>query len=351
MYYSGIDLHKRYMDITTIDENNEIVDHLRIRNDAGALLRYYQNYGLQIEIVVEATFNWYWVVDTLESQGFHIILAHPKRLRAICSAKVNTDKISSLTLAQLLRLRMIPVVYRIDRKSRSLRDFIRERMFLVQKRTSLINHIHAVLNKYNIPLLYGKELNTKDNLAWIEQLQFDPLYHFTLRLHVENIRTLNRQIAEIEKIICQNFRVNEDINRLMTVPGIGPILAALILFEIGDIRRFPDVKHFFSYCRLVTSVHSSGGKTRYGKTSKEGNPYLKWAFCEAVLNAIKQDAWIRSYYHRVSRKKGEKVARIIVAKELARIVFYVLLRKTVYTGFGKPVQALSGKPVARPGER
>ena len=254
---------------------------------------------------------WYWLNDQLTSLKIPLVLAHAKYVKAIAYAKVKTDKVDSHILAQLLRMDYIPEAHKITGEKRTLRDALRARLKIVQRHTSVTNSMHLLLAKYNF--------DSQSQLSGIAKYQYDQL--------TEIEALLNEQILNLEKQLYPDLIPNEDIQRLLWIPGIGKINAFNILLEVDDINRFPDVKNFFSYCRLTPSARNSAGKSKQ-RSSKDGNKYLKVVFSDAAVHAVQYYPVIRKYNNLLLRKKNKQIAKTIIAKEIANIVYHVLKKKT-----------------------
>ena len=313
MYYTGIDLHKATSFLTTIDESGKIIKQQNIKNLSHNFIQYFADLGSENITTVESTMTWYWLNDLLSSLKIPLVLAHAKFVKAIAYAKVKTDKVDSHTLAQLLRMDYIPVAHKISNEHRLMRDALRARLKIVQRHTSVTNSMQLLLAKYN--------LDSPDHLNGVARFQFDQL------LEVEQL--LKEQILDLEKQLYPSLIPNDDIQRLLWVPGIGKMNAFTIMLEVDNINRFPDLKHFFSYCRLAPSARNSGGKS-HQRSSKDGNKYLKMAFSDAAIHAVQHYPEIRSVSLSLARKKNKFIAKTIIAKELASIVFYLLKHKTPF---------------------
>lgn len=330
MYYSGIDLHKDNSFITTIKDDGSIVKQSKISNDPEKIVEYFTSLSGEHKAVVESTAGWYWISDLLEAKGIEIFLAHAKYLKAISYAKVKTDKIDSQTLASLLRMQLIPLAHKIGSQLRGMRDLMRARLKLVSKRTACYNSIHRIGEKFNC----DGDITLTDHT--IPQCLADT-YQFHMRCLYDQIDLLNKQIKEIERMLQPNLIPNEDIQRLLWVPAIGIISAFTIYLEIDGIGRFPTDKQFLSYARLVPGASNSNTTRRHKSGNKDGNKYLKIAFTDAAVHAVRYYSEIRKFYQKKLRKTNQAVARTIVAKELARIVYHILKNKTDYRGFkGQP---------------
>lgn len=319
MFYSGIDLHTDNCYITTVDEHGALVKQQRIENIAELVVDYFNTLPGLHSAVVESTSGWYWLNDLLEDHGIELVLAHAKYLKAIAYAKVKTDKVDSQTLATLLRLNLIPHAHKISRELRGLRDTMRIRLRLVQQRTACLRRINSIAVKFN----------TTGAVP-------DP-YHFQLSVLEHTRDTFTNQILALEKSLHPVLIPNDDVQHLLGVPGIGKLSAFTIYLEIDGIERFTSDKHFASYCRLVPAADNSNRRVHH-RCSKDGNKYLKIAFSEAAVHAIQYYPEFRFFYQKLARRSNEAVARTVVAKELAKIVYYILKKNTPYQGFkGQPI--------------
>jgi transposase len=311
MYYTGIDLHKFTSYLTTIDSSGDIVKQENLKNIAHNFIQYFSSIPGEHKTTVESTMTWYWLNDLLTSMNIPLVLAHAKYVKAIAYAKVKTDKVDSHTLAQLLRMNFIPIAHKISNDKRLLRDALRARLKIVQRHTSVTNSMQLLLSKYNY--------DSPTQLSGIPKFQYEQL--------VEVEKLLDEQMLDLEKQLYPSLIPNDDIQRLLWVPGIGKMNAFTILLEVDDINRFPDVKNFFSYCRLAPSARNSGGKLKQ-RSSKDGNKYLKVAFSDAAVHAVQYYPVIRKYHNSLLRKKNKQVAKAIIAKEIASTVYFVLKNKS-----------------------
>lgn len=319
MYYSGIDLHTDNCFITTIDEQGTVVRQQRLDNIGERVVDYFQTLPGPHVTVVESTSGWYWLNDLLEEHGIELVLAHAKYLKAIAYAKVKTDKVDSHTLATLLRQNLIPRAHKISRQLRGLRDTMRLRLRIVQQRTACLRRIDSIAVKFNSTTAVP-----------------DP-YRFQLSVLYHTRDTLTCQILALERSLHPVLIPNDDVQNLLGVPGIGKLTAFTIYLEIDGIERFGSDKHLASYCRLVPAADNSNRRLHH-RSSKDGNKYLKIAFTEAAVHAIQYYPEIKSFYQRLTRRSNQAVARTVVAKELARIVYYILKNKAPYRGFkGLPI--------------
>lgn len=316
MFYSGIDQHKRDSFITTYGSDGAVVKQERVPNTALRLQRYFTQFPGPHKAVVESTGSWYWLADALRDLDVDLSLAHATRLKAISAAKVKTDRIDSDVLAMLRRADLIPPAHMIAADHRGPRDLMRTRLRLVEKTASAKNSIARLLEKFNVP----------------RPRDLEPAYQLQAKCHQTQIELLAEQIHTIETALHPHLIPNPDIQRLLWIPGIGKINALTIYTEIDGIARFPSAKQFFSYCRLVPGADNSAGRTRHRSGSKAGNRYLKLAFSHAAIRAVQYYPEIRTFFRAKARRKPVKIARTLVALEIARIVYHVLHTRTDFNG-------------------
>jgi transposase len=307
MLHSGIDLHKKDLVIDTLDASGTRLAHGRVRASASSVAAYFRELPGPHRATVESTSSWYWLADLLREEGVDLVLAHAKMVKAIAYAKVKTDAVDALTLAQLLRADLVPSAHMISPELREVRDLLRLRLRLIDKRSRCLHALSSLLGKYNVG-----SVSALPRLARLEA-----------ECHEQQIRLLERQVKRVVKAVSPRLLPSEDVQRLLWIPGIGRINAFTLHLEIDTITRFPSVGDFYSYARLVPGSKNSGGKTR-SKKSKDGNRYLKLAFSHAAVRAIQYYPEIKSFYQKQCRRKPKPVARGIVAKELGKIVYFVL---------------------------
>jgi transposase len=331
MYYAGIDLHKFTSYLTTVDSSGAIVKKENLKNVAHNFIQYFSSIPGEHKTTVESTMTWYWLNDLLTSINIPLVLAHAKYVKAIAYAKVKIDKVDSHTLAQLLRMDYIPAAHKISNENRLLRDALRARLKIVQRHTSVTNSMQLLLAKYNF--------DSPTQLSGIPKFQYEQLSE------VESL--LDEHMLDLEKQLYPYLIPNDDIQRLLWIPGIGKMNAFTILLEIDNINRFADVKNFFSYCRLVPSARNSGGKSKQ-RSSKDGNKYLKIAFSDAATHAVQYYPVIRKYHNSLLRKKNKQIVKTVLAKEIASIVYFVLKNKSDFNNKFKGQQLQHKKSLQWP---
>jgi transposase len=307
MFYTGIDQHRLGSTLTTFTAAGERVGEATLPNDRSTLSRYFAQFPGPHQAVVEATGRWYWLRDLLVPQGIDLRLAHAKFLKAIAYAKVKTDAVDATTLGQLLRVGLIPEAHMIHDAQRGPRDVLRARLRMVARRSSAKNSFDRLLEKWNVAT----------------PTALPPLYQVQAACQTALITTLTEQIKHLEQAVQADLLDVPAVQRLLWIPGIGRIMAFTIALEVGDIQRFRTVKHFWSYCRLVPGAADSADRRRH-RPSKDGNRYLKLAFSHAAIRAAQYFPEVRQWYQRWKRKKPLRVARALIAKEIAKSVYHVL---------------------------
>jgi len=316
MWYSGIDQHKLYCVITTYGPEGPRVKQARVPSTPLGLQQYFAQFPGPHQAVVESTGGWYWLADVLAALGVALVLAHATRLKAISAAKVKTDQIDSDVLAVLLRAGLIPEAHMIGPEQRGPRDLMRTRLHLVEKCVSAQNSIDRLLEKFNVPTV----------------AELGALYQLQAACHEAQIQLLNGQITTLERALHPYLLPNADVQRLLWIPGFGKVNAFTLYTEIDGIARFPTVRQFLSYSRLVPGAANSGGRTRHRSGSKAGSRYLKLAFSHAGIRAVQYNPEIRAFFKAKARRKPIRIARTLVALELARIVYHVLTTQEEFNG-------------------
>jgi transposase len=332
MLFSGIDLHRHSIQICTVDTNGTVIEQRNMKSKKEFVVEYFNQWNCPHQAVVECTGNWYWLCDLLKSIDVHIMLAHAKYLKAISYAKVKTDAVDAHTLAQLLRMDYIPQAHQLDPQFRAMRDLLRQRMNMEHKRLNISNCMGSVLAQFNITITDAK-FRSNDFAKRIHTLPIPEQYRMILELyHLQHQKILEHK-KQIEAHISATLKPDPNMQLLFTIPGIGLITGAIIAMETGYINRFPNEKHYCSYARLVPGAKNSAGKRAHRSGSKDGNHYLKFAFTEAAIKAIRFYKPIRMFAQRIEQRSHKRIAQIVVAKELAKIVFYVLTKQQPFKSF------------------
>lgn len=325
LLYAGIDLHSNNNVLVITDQEDVVTMRGKLRNETGAVLEALAPFKGRLEgIVVESTYNWYWLVDALMEEGYPVHLANTGAIQQYSGLKYGDDESDSRWLAKLLRLNILPEGYIYPKEERPVRDLLRKRRFFVHQRTAtvlsiknlIVRNTGSTISANKVKRLTPEEVNTllgPGDLA-LPVISSLPVLH-----------ALEEQIALLEKTALKRTALRDDFKCLLSVPGIGKVLALTIMLETGEISRFPAVGNYASYARCVGSVRISNGKKKGKGNTKNGNAYLAWAFSEAATFAIRFDETIQRYYQRKCAKaKHPMVARKAVAHKLARACYHML---------------------------
>ena len=328
--YTGIDLHSNSNYVGIIDAQDKRVYRHKLPNDLGHVLSALEPFRQAIEgVVVESTFNWYWLVDGLMEHGYRVHLANPAAIKQYEGLKYRDDQWDSFWLAHLLRLGILPEGYIYPRQQRPVRDLLRKRLHLVRHRTSHILSVQSFISR-NLGMRLNS--NTVKQLAEADLRQLFDDEHLFLAVHtsVAVMRFLAVRIRHIEHVVKEQIRLRKEFEPLLSVPGIGNILAMTIMLEVGDIRRFQQVGNYASYCRCVKSTRISNDKSKGKGNRKNGNRYLSWAYVEAANFVVRFCARARRYYQRKEAKTNKVVAIKAVSHKLARASYYIMRDQVSY---------------------
>jgi transposase len=331
----GIDLHARQMYVCLMDRDGHKLVHTNIKNnDFDYFLQRMAPYRHDLTVCAECMFGWYWLADACQAAGLHFVLAHALYLKAIHGGKNKNDRIDSEKIAHLLRTNLIPPAYVYPAAKRPLRALLRQRILYIWNRSELLSRIQSHQLAYNRPTFRQTPYNRD---PWEEKLlaqEDNPVRQLALQNDLALIRHYDAQINTLEVQLQQLTKASagRDYALLQTTPGIGEHLGLTILHEIGDIARFPSVKDFLSYCRLVKGTVASAGKIKGLRGAKLGNPYLRWAFGEAAVIAKRDPVVIGPLAQRLeARMNGNKFkANTVLAIKLARAVYFMLRSHTVF---------------------
>ena len=323
--YAGMDLHGNSNYVAIMDSKGKRIAQKKLPNDRRLILETLQPHRAKISgIAVESTYNWYWVVDTLREAGYRVHLANPSAIQRYSGLKYTDDQHDAFWLAEMLRLGILPEGYIYPKEERPIRDLLRKRGHLVKLRTSLIISLQNIISRN-----CGVRLNV-NKVKELKKNQVSPLLEANDDLALagdvskEAIDFLTRKIRKIEGVIVEKIEVKDSYRYLLTLPGVGKILALTIMLETGPISRFAKVGNYVSYCRKVSSQWISNEKAKGKGNKKNGNKYLAWAFSEAAELGRRYHSGARAYYTRKMQRTNFMVAHSALAHKLARAAYYIM---------------------------
>jgi transposase len=322
--YGGIDLHSNNNVVALTDESDRIVYRKRLANDAQIVLDVLEPYREAITgLVVESTYNWYWLVDALMAAGYQMHLANTAAIVQYSGLKYSDDDTDAAWLAKLLRLGLLPEGFIYPQAQRAVRDLLRRRSRLVQQRTANVLAVQNLFSRNR-----GRSISANDIRRLTPERVAELVADANLALAIQStLLTMQGQQAAIDLLEREAWRqtkTTEVWQPLLSVSGIGRILGLTIVLETGPIERFAEVGNYASYCRSKGSTHVSNGKQKGKGNTKNGNKYLAWAYVEAANFAVRYNPQIKRYYQRKRAKTKGVVAIKAVAHKLARACYHIL---------------------------
>jgi transposase len=327
MCYVGIDLHKKTSTYVVLDQGGRRLKGETIASRPEEFRRKFAAFEPgRTKVVLEATINWYWVVDVLDELGLEVHLADPRKIRVIAESTVKTDTVDATVLAQLLRLNFLPESRITPHPTRMLRERLRHRITLVRYASSVKCRIHAILGKAGVETPAVTDLFGRTGRRWLEEVELADEYRLNLDSLLRVLDCLKAQVAEVERWLRERTREDFYVKLLMEIPGIGRFGASLILAEIGYIGFFPTKRRLSSFVGVVPGARNSGEKRGDGSLKKDSNRYIRWLLAEAATKAVKKvPAWGR-LYERVygGRAKSKGKARMAVMHKMVCAIWRVL---------------------------
>ena len=326
-HYCGIDLHSNNHVVVIIDEEDKRVFEKRLNNDLSLTLETLRPYRRTLRgIAVESTFNWYWLVDGLQEQGYNLQLVNTAAVKQYDGLKYSGDHQDAFHLAHLMRLGILPTGYIYPKEQRAIRDMLRRRLSLVRTAsTQLISVQSQIWRSTGIRISSEK----------LRKPEFVPPHvdGYTLQAVCAGLavyQAAQREIDVLEASAHQAVKLTDVFKILQTITGIGKILGLTIMLETGDIHRFAGTGNFASYCRCVDSTRTSNGKKKGEGNAKAGNKYLSWAFSEAAHFAVRFEPLAQRFYERKKAKTNGIIAIRAVARKLARATWMMLKHQVPY---------------------
>lgn len=328
--YCGIDLHSNNSQVALIDEMDQVVREKRLPNDFELINQYLAPYQDSLAgVVVESTYNWYWLVDGLMESGYPVHLANTLAIQQYNGIKYTNDVTDARYLAHLLRLGILPTGYIYPREMREVRDLLRRRLLLVKQHTAQLLSLQSLIGRHTgkrLSALQVKQLKTEG----LSEYFTTPATLFAAQQFHRLMQQLAEQIKAIESFVLAQCGNDKRYRQLTSIPGVGKILGMTILLETGPIERFSEVGHYASYARCVPTDRISNGKSKGKGNKRNGNRYLAMAFVEAAHYATIWCPQIKKFYQRRCKKKPTMVAKKTVANKLIRAGYHMLRNDTLF---------------------
>jgi len=325
--YCGIDLHAKNSYLAIVDEQRKRIFKRNVTNDRKLILTLLDPYRSELQgVVVESTFNWYWLVDTLMDDGYAVHLANVSAIQQYEGIKYVDDKHDAFWLAELLSLGILKEGYIYPKEQRPIRDLLRKRGHLMKLRTSLLVSLtNTMANICGVKVPSHRIKGKEDHVS--VHLDHDASLALMGQVSKTAIDMLTDQIKTIESHVEKQCTFDTP---LLSLPGVGKILGLTILLETGPIGRFPAVGNYVSYCRKAESTWKSSEKVKGRGNRKNGNRYLSWAFAEAAEHARMFDSASRNFYNRKLHERNSPVAHAALANKLSRAAYYIMRDRVPY---------------------
>lgn len=334
--FIGCDAHKKFSVFVAVDERGKASKPVRVEHKREEFRAYLESLPANSEIALESMGSWYWIVDEMERARHIPHLTNPLEAKKRMGKPNKTDNLDGRGLGILLRNGTLPECWIPPRELRDQRELLRTRMALRDLRTKLKLRIHAALDRYGLQAEGISDLFGKTGRTYLAEAAAE-LPTETRRMVVtqlEAVDEMTEKIEAVERRIQEQIAPSAEVQLLLSLPGVGAILAPVIWLEIGDVNRFPRAEQLASYAGLVPRVIASGERMRLGSVSRSVNQYLKWAFVEAATCAVKLNAYrsehIGRLYRRLLQKRGHGRAIVAVARHLAEASYWVLRKRQGY---------------------
>lgn len=323
-FYCGVDLHARSMFTHILDAEGRTVFEKDLPASPGAFLDAVKSYRDGLVVGCECMFAWYWLADLCEDESIPFALGHALYMKAIHGGKSKNDRIDAGKIAGLLRGGNFPMAYVYPRAMRETRDLLRRRTFFVRQKAQLIAHITNTNSQYNLPP-FERKLSRHPDYSDLAKRFAHASTQLSIGADAALINQYQSTIQELETHLVKHAKVDDPktYQLLQSAPGIGKVLGLILLYEVQDIRRFPEDGNFLSYCRLVHCEHESAGKKKGSGGRKIGNAHLKWAFSEAACLMLRSCKPVKAWLQRQERKRGKRKALAILEAKIGRAVYQV----------------------------
>ncbi len=326
--YCGVDLHSNNAMYVITDQQDKALFKRRLPNALPEVLEALEPFRRQLKVVaVESTYNWYWLVDGLRDHGYPVELANPSKIDQYDGIKAADDLTDAAFLARLARLNILPTGYIYPAADRPVRDLLRRRRLLVRHRVALLLSLQTLAMRQSGRTIGWRALRTLSGDQRSVLLGDHDCLTFVTDQQIELVELLNERIKRFEDKVLEHTCLRPTYECLLTMPGVGVILALTIMLETGPIERFKAVGDYTSYCRCVRATHRSNGRIKDKHNERNGNPYLAWAFVEAVHHAIRSCPEAKRFYDRKLAQRNGALATKALAAKWTKAAYYMLRRQ------------------------
>jgi transposase len=320
--FVGIDLHRRRSVISRTDQHGNVLEAVRISNDPHMLAQVMTRAGEQPEVVLEATYGWYWAADLLATIGATVHLAHPLGVKAFAYRRVKNDFRDAADLADLLRMGRLAEAWIAPPEIRDLRELVRHRAKLVAVRSGWKCQVHAVLAACGIPVRMS-DLFGDAGTQLLDHLQLPTAFAARVNSLRRLLTTLDAEVELFSGMVRARLARHRGYLAIQAIDGLGPVLASVLVAEIGDVARFPGPAQLASWVGLTPKHHESDTHVHRGKITKQGSRLARWAAIEAVQR-IGPQTRLGQVRERVAQRRGRNIGVVAAARELIELVYYGL---------------------------
>jgi len=320
--FVGIDLHRRRSVIVRTDDAGEVLETVRIVNDADRLATVMARAGEAPEVVLEATYGWYWAVDALQAAGARVHLAHPLGVKAFAYRRVKNDVRDATDLADLLRMGRLPHAWIAPPATRELRELVRHRAKLVGLRAHCKAEVHAVLAKRGVQVVMS-DLFGVGGTALLDGLDLPAAYAARIASLRRVLELLDFEIDVVAGLVRARLATDPGYAALQAIPGVGPVLAAVFVAEIGDITRFGTAAQLACWAGLTPTHHESDTHVHRGRITKQGSRLVRWAAVESIQR-LPTTTTVGQLRDRVAARRGRNIGAVAAARRQVEYVFYAL---------------------------
>jgi transposase len=319
----GIDLHRRRSVLLRMTESGERLGSVRIDNDPMTLAAEISKAGEHPQVVLEATYGWYWAVDVLHDAGAEVHLAHPLGVKGFAYRRVKNDVRDAADLADLLRMNRLPEAYVAPPAVRELRELVRHRAKLVCWRSGLKASVHAVLAKQGLHLPVG-DLFGPAGRRLLADAPLDAPFRARVNALCRLVDAIDFELDAVAGPVRARLHDHRGYRVIQTIPGVGAVLAAVFVAEIGEIDRFTDAAHLTSWAGLTPRHRESDLVVHRGRLTKQGSTLVRWAAVEAAQRIPASAGWLVSTRTGIGERRGRNIATVAVARKLLTLVYYGL---------------------------
>jgi transposase len=316
--YIGVDLHKAFFQACAVTPKGERLWEGRFLRTAEEIARFVERCGAQTALAVEATTPTWHFVDQIAMHVGHVCVVDTRKTKLKAGYAAQTDRLDARRLADALRRESVVSIYIPPPAIRELRELCRHRLLVTQMRTRVLQRTRALLLRQGLGDPPAQRLRSRAGQAWLDQLVLPAQAERALTTMRHLDRDLSTQLAPVQADMAREALADPIVQRLQRVHGIGPVLGLTLRAEIGDIARFPTPGHLASYAGLVPEVDSSASRTRYGRITKDGSPWLCWALVEVGVQTLRRRDPLGRWGRKLAVRKGVMKAHVALAREMCR---------------------------------